>query len=639
MKVSTVPNAIDLTTTDCDVSAIIHAIKTGCNGLREQVEKIREVFRRYGKEAAREPKKKLQAVLWSGVFTRRADNALLTHTGELCADLDSLNGDFDATRGRLMNSPYVRLMFTSPCGDGLKTVLRVPADATKHEASYRAVRKHILDLTGIQIDEKCKNVSRMCFLSYDPEIYVNPSAIEIEPLPEPERPPRSFNSNVDLSARQRAATELLGPIDWQSDTSGLAQCPGEHLHTTGNGKRDCRVDLDMVPTVHCFHNSCSKILAGINHELRSGIGKAETTLNPRVAQLLGGPPVAPQNNKPTLVQLSTVAMLPIEFIDKPLFQANAFHLLVGKKNAGKGTFLSAIAARFTRGELGAKCNVIWIAAGEDSLAVDVHPRIKAAGGDADRVYCPKGPIPKLPSDINLLRQWISEVGEVGFMVLDPVGGMLPARVNTNLDSDVRDAIAPLNELADVAKCLIVGVRHLKKDVSQGALDSVLGSADWRNIPRAVLGIATDDENAVRHVQVLTGNRLPPGTVSRSFRIVGENVVEGGEPVTKAEFIDGNGRDVDEILRAEPSDSKQKMAELQVIEELEKASDVGEDAKSSDLLRHVAQDCDASERTVRRAVDALKAAGRIRFVPRKDAGGKVLEWLVRLNNPHGHDDQF
>jgi len=225
------------------------------------------------------------------------------------------------------------------------------------------------------------------------------------------------------------------------------------------------------------------------------------------------------------------------------------------------------------------------------------------------------------------------------MVLDPVGGMLPARVNTNLDSDVRDAIAPLNELADVAKCLIVGVRHLKKDVSQGALDSVLGSADWRNIPRAVLGIATDDENGVRHVQVLTGNRLPPGTVSRSFRIVGENVVEGGEPVTKAEFIDGDGRDVDEILRAEPSDSKQKMAELQVIEELEKASDLGEDAKSSDLFRHVAQDCDASGRTVRRAVDALKAAGRIRFVPRKDASGKVLEWLVRLNKPHGHDDQF
>src|SRR5436190_2182821 len=65
-------------------------------------------------------------------------------------------------------------------------------------------------------------------------------------------------------------------------------------------------------------------------------------------------------------QLSLVEMLPIVFVDKPLFQANAFHLLVGKKNAGKGTFLSSVAARFTRGELGEARNVIWIAAGEDS---------------------------------------------------------------------------------------------------------------------------------------------------------------------------------------------------------------------------------------------------------------------------------
>src|SRR5215469_4341414 len=51
---------------------------------------------------------------------------------------------------------------------------------------------------------------------------------------------------------------------------------------------------------------------------------------------------------------------------------------------------------------GRKRNVIWIAAGEDSLALDVHPRIKAAGGDAARVFCSKGFIPRLPADIPLL---------------------------------------------------------------------------------------------------------------------------------------------------------------------------------------------------------------------------------------------
>jgi hypothetical protein len=56
----------------------------------------------------------------------------------------------------------------------------------------------------------------LCFLSYDPELYHNPGAVELEALPEPERRPRPVNNwAVDLSARERIAIELLGPIDWQ----------------------------------------------------------------------------------------------------------------------------------------------------------------------------------------------------------------------------------------------------------------------------------------------------------------------------------------------------------------------------------------------------------------------------------------
>ena len=36
------------------------------------------------------------------------------------------------------------------------------------------------------------------------------------------------------------ATRLLGAIDWQTEVSGFCTCPGELLHTSHNGKRDCR---------------------------------------------------------------------------------------------------------------------------------------------------------------------------------------------------------------------------------------------------------------------------------------------------------------------------------------------------------------------------------------------------------------
>jgi hypothetical protein len=326
-------------------------------------------------------------------------------------------------------------------------------------------------------------------------------------------------------------------------------------------------------------------------------------------------------------------MRPIEFVDKPLFQANAFHLLVGKKNAGKGTFLSAVAARFTRGELTKARNVIWIAAGEDSLSLDVRPRIEATGSDTTRVYCPSL-IPKLPEAAEQLRLWVQDIGEVGLIVLDPVSGMLRAGMNTNMDSDVRSAIAPLNKLADEAKCLIIGVRHLKKDASQGALDSVLGSSDWVNLPRAVLAIAMDNEEEdIRHVQVVAGNRIPRGTASRSFRIVGAHVVKGGEPISKAEFIDGPGKDVDEVLQSGPntSNSRTKLAKIAMLDKLEEAQQTGDSLESDALTASIVAEYGVALRTAQNAKTSLKNSGLIGFLPDKDEAGKILRWNVKRTN--------
>jgi len=129
----------------------------------------------------------------------------------------------------------------------------------------------------------------LCFMSYDPELYVNEDAIEIQPLPASEKSKAAFNANgeVNLSERQRIAVEILGAIDWQSETSGLCVCPGKHLHTTGDNERDCKFDCDGVPTLHCFHNHCRGILDGINKELRSRIGKAEFHATPAVEAITG----------------------------------------------------------------------------------------------------------------------------------------------------------------------------------------------------------------------------------------------------------------------------------------------------------------------------------------------------------------
>ena len=274
-EISWVTNATDTETRDVSADRVLEAIRTGGKVLQARVEEIRRLSAKAAKDTANELKRKLYAVLWSGRFSQRRSDALTQHSGLLCADLDGLNRQLPAVRDKLKASPHLWALFLSPSGEGLKAIFRVSADGAKHAGNFRAVEQHVWELTAIQIDESGKDVSRLCFLSYDPELYHNARARELEPLPEPVKPKAVNNGMVNLSERQRFATELLGAVDWQSETSGFVTCPGKYLHTSGDNQRDCKIDFDGVPTVHCFHNSCRGLLEGVNHELRSRIGKAE----------------------------------------------------------------------------------------------------------------------------------------------------------------------------------------------------------------------------------------------------------------------------------------------------------------------------------------------------------------------------
>jgi VirE-like protein len=283
ITISMVQRAALTKTVEVDACTLLRAIKTG--RWQRQIRTIRRKFRRAlnqtgdyktAKRAVDADKKALPAIMFSGRFSRRANQALIEHSGLLCADLDgdSLNGELPMVREKLSQSPYVRALFVSPSGDGVKVIFRVPANASRHADSFRAIARLVLELSGKKIDQACKDVARLCFVSHDPEIYVNDRAREIVPLP-PE-PKRLQSTVADIGARQRAAVKLLGAIEWGSDSHGFLPCPGQHLHTTGDGARDCEIHLDGAPTLHCFHNHCRGILDAFNHELRSRIGKVES---------------------------------------------------------------------------------------------------------------------------------------------------------------------------------------------------------------------------------------------------------------------------------------------------------------------------------------------------------------------------
>ena len=123
--------------------------------------------------------------------------------------------------------------------------------------------------------------------------------------------------------------------------------------------------------------------------------------------------------------------------------------------------------------------------------------------------------------------------------------------NSNSETEIRDAIAPLNHLSDELETLLIGVRHLsEKECSRGVLAAILGSSAWVQVPRAVIAIVRDNEDpAVSHIQCVAGNRLPPGTPGRMFRIEGVLIPGLENEVTRAVPLGDSNQDVEAMLTA------------------------------------------------------------------------------------------
>lgn len=230
------------------------------------------------KKAVDPLKKRLPGIMLAGTFKQRGNAHLEIYSGLLCADLDNLSqAAIEAAFAKAKNDPHVVAAFRSPTGTGLKIWFCVAGTAAQHDnATFSAVRKHVADTYGQAIDESCKNLERLCFVSYDPQAFWKDGAEPLPPMLEPAKPtPVNGPSTAQPEMRRRIAVEMLGEIKWSADTKGFCTCPGQHLHTSANKPEDCKLHLDSAPTVYCFHSSCTGIRDAINRELRSRIGLVE----------------------------------------------------------------------------------------------------------------------------------------------------------------------------------------------------------------------------------------------------------------------------------------------------------------------------------------------------------------------------
>lgn len=125
-------------------------------------------------ERREEKSKILPCATISGIFSERKNAKLKKHSGHICIDMDDLDNAENA-RENLKADPYTYALFTSASGRGRLAVI-VRIDPEKHLESFLGLEKYYLNNYSYKIDESCKDVSRARFVSYDPDLFINPES-------------------------------------------------------------------------------------------------------------------------------------------------------------------------------------------------------------------------------------------------------------------------------------------------------------------------------------------------------------------------------------------------------------------------------------------------------------------------------
>lgn len=157
------------------VLSILEEIRT--DKYKSQIEEIRN-FENPSKNPLKD---KLPVFTPTGIFNHRSMAGLENYNGLMCLDIDHIENP-EQLKDQCKKLNYVFSAFVTPSGKGLKVLIKTNATAENYREIELKVATAFQHDTGAIRDNHCKDIARIQFVSYDPNIYINENSSLIQPL-------------------------------------------------------------------------------------------------------------------------------------------------------------------------------------------------------------------------------------------------------------------------------------------------------------------------------------------------------------------------------------------------------------------------------------------------------------------------
>lgn len=175
MKVSLFKN-FNIVSDELGIPEILELIRSDRH--KQQILKLRELLAAGKDEEYNKQKRYLPAFTPCGLFEGgRKMEFLKEYSGMLILDIDKLPPDYiNNVKNKAKGIAFTYSVFTSPSGNGLKILVRINTSQHQHKMVFEQVKKYYESALNVPIDPSGKDITRLCFLSWDPDIYVNTNA-------------------------------------------------------------------------------------------------------------------------------------------------------------------------------------------------------------------------------------------------------------------------------------------------------------------------------------------------------------------------------------------------------------------------------------------------------------------------------
>ena len=176
----------------------------------------------------------LPGIVWQGKFSYRNDEGIVEHSGLVAMDYDHLKPEeLELLMDYLRDDPYTYMLFKSCRMNGCKLIVKIPPSIEDHKqhvaglADYHKISRDAYD----HFDD----LSRLCFVSYDPDIYFNPDSevwtVKATPKSRSKSKPRT-TTNTEPKPRSTTipTREVLDRLSLWADRNSGYRDGNKHRH-------------------------------------------------------------------------------------------------------------------------------------------------------------------------------------------------------------------------------------------------------------------------------------------------------------------------------------------------------------------------------------------------------------------------